>query len=51
LIRVLARQPTLELGVHAVMASGRQAPAKVRAFMEFLHRRFMPHPAWDKGLA
>ncbi|MBM6596753.1 LysR family transcriptional regulator [Microvirga pudoricolor] len=51
LIRVLARQPTYELGIHAVLPSGRQAPAKVRAFMDFLHRRFTPVPAWDEGLA
>jgi DNA-binding transcriptional LysR family regulator len=50
LIRVLARQPTYELGIHAVSVSGRQAPAKVRAFTDFLHRRFAPEPAWDKGL-
>ena len=50
LLRVLSGYPTLELGVHAVLPSGRQAPAKVRAFVEFLARRFAPHPEWDRGL-
>jgi DNA-binding transcriptional LysR family regulator len=50
LLRVLSGHPTLELGVHAVLPSGRQAPAKVRAFVEFLAERFAPHPEWDRGL-
>jgi len=50
LVRVLGDQPTLELGVHAVLPSGRQAPAKVRAFVEFLAGRFAPHPEWDREL-
>ena len=50
LLRVLSGYPTLELGVHAVLPSGRQTPAKVRAFVEFLARRFAPHPEWDRGL-
>jgi DNA-binding transcriptional LysR family regulator len=50
LVRVLADHPVPEFGVHAVLPSGRQAPAKVRAFVEFLARRFAPEPEWDHGL-
>jgi DNA-binding transcriptional LysR family regulator len=50
LVRVLPRHPTYELGIHAVLASGRGAPAKVRSFMRFLQDRFAPMPAWDRGL-
>ncbi|MCB5175584.1 MULTISPECIES: LysR family transcriptional regulator [Microvirga] len=50
LVRVLPGLPTLELGVHAMLPSGRQAPAKVRAFVEFLAERFGPEPEWDRGL-
>jgi DNA-binding transcriptional LysR family regulator len=50
LVPVLAGFPTYELGVHAVFPSGRQAPAKVRVFVEFLAERFAPQPDWDKGL-
>ena len=50
LVPVLAGYPTYQLGIHAVLPSGRQAPAKVRAFVEFLARRFAPEPGWDRGL-
>jgi DNA-binding transcriptional LysR family regulator len=50
LVRVLVDHPVPEFGVHAVLPSGRQAPAKVRAFVEFLARRFAPEPEWDRGL-
>jgi DNA-binding transcriptional LysR family regulator len=50
LVQVLGDHPTLDLGVHAVLASGRQAPAKVRAFVEFLAARFAPQPEWDRRL-
>ncbi|NIX78146.1 LysR family transcriptional regulator [Microvirga terricola] len=50
LVRVLTDYPNQELGVHAVLPSGRQAPAKVRAFTEFLADRFAPEPAWDRDL-
>lgn len=50
LVRVLADYPNQELGVHAVLPSGRQAPAKVRAFTEFLAERFAPEPDWDRDL-
>ena len=50
LVRVLDDWPTPNFAVHAVLPSGRQAPAKVRAFVEFLARRFGPEPEWDVGL-
>ncbi|MBF9235056.1 LysR family transcriptional regulator [Microvirga alba] len=50
LVRVLADYPAQELGVHAVLPSGRQTPAKVRAFSEFLAARFAPEPGWDRNL-
>jgi DNA-binding transcriptional LysR family regulator len=50
LVQVLAGCRTLELGVHAMLPSGRQAPAKVRAIVEFLAERFAPEPEWDRGL-
>jgi DNA-binding transcriptional LysR family regulator len=50
LVRVLSEYPTYDLAVHAVLPSGRQAPAKVRAFVEFLAERFAPQPDWDRGL-
>jgi DNA-binding transcriptional LysR family regulator len=50
LVSVLVDHPVPEFGVHAVLPSGRQAPAKVRAFVEFLARRFAPEPEWDRGL-
>jgi DNA-binding transcriptional LysR family regulator len=50
LVQVLGAYATQEFGIHAVFPSGRQAPAKVRAFVEFLARRFAPEPEWDRGL-
>jgi DNA-binding transcriptional LysR family regulator len=50
LVPVLGGYPTYQPGIHAVLPSGRQAPAKVRAFIAFLARRFAPEPAWDQGL-
>ncbi|MGO4573773.1 LysR family transcriptional regulator [Microvirga sp. 2TAF3] len=50
LVRVLPDYPTYELGVHAVLPSGRQVPAKARAFIEFLADRFAPEPHWDREL-
>lgn len=42
---------TMEIGgVYAVFPSGRQPPAKVRAFVDFLASRFMPDPPWDRDL-
>jgi len=51
LVPILEQYATYDLAVHAVLPSGRQAPAKVRAFVEFLARRFAPEPAWDNGLS
>lgn len=50
LVRILEDHPTYELAVHAVLPSGRQAPAKVRSFIDFMARRFAPEPEWDRGL-
>ncbi|QRM28750.1 LysR family transcriptional regulator [Microvirga sp. VF16] len=50
LVPVLTDYPTYEPAIHAVLPSGRQAPAKVRAFVAFLAERFGPEPEWDKGL-
>lgn len=37
--------------VHGIYAAGRQAPPKVRAFIDFLAGRFGNPPYWDEGLA
>ncbi|KFG67087.1 LysR family transcriptional regulator [Microvirga sp. BSC39] len=50
LVPVLGGYPIHPPGIHAVLPSGRQAPAKVRVFIEFLARRFAPEPEWDRGL-
>jgi DNA-binding transcriptional LysR family regulator len=51
LVPVHLDHPTFErLAVHALWPSARQAPAKVRAFIEFLARRFAPKPPWDRAL-
>ena len=50
LVPVLRSYPTYEPSIHAVLPSGRQAPAKVRAFVAFLAERFGPEPEWDRGL-
>lgn len=50
LVPLLSGYPTYQPGIHAVLPSGRQAPAKVRAFIAFLAQRFAPEPAWDRGL-
>jgi DNA-binding transcriptional LysR family regulator len=49
LVRVLPDHPTPELGIYAVFPSGRQAPAKVRAFVEFFAERLAPEPSWDRS--
>ena len=36
--------------IHAVYPPGRYVPPKVRAFIDFLARRFGPKPYWDRGL-
>jgi DNA-binding transcriptional LysR family regulator len=50
LVPVLSNYPTYEPAIHAVLSSGRQAPAKVRAFVAFLAERFGPEPEWDRDL-
>jgi DNA-binding transcriptional LysR family regulator len=50
LVRVLAGSEIPELGVYAVLPSGRQAPAKVRVVIDFLAARFAPLPGWDRDL-
>ncbi|WP_262268094.1 LysR family transcriptional regulator [Microvirga yunnanensis] len=50
LVPVLRDYPTYEPAIHAVLPSGRQAPAKVRAFVAFLAERFGPEPEWDRDL-
>jgi hypothetical protein len=39
-----------DVAVHAVLPPGRNPPAKVRAFVDFLALRFWPQPPWDRGL-
>lgn len=40
---------TIEFGgIYAVFLPDRNPPAKVRAFIEFIVRRFMPEPPWDR---
>ncbi|WP_210497041.1 LysR family transcriptional regulator [Microvirga antarctica] len=50
LVRVLSDEVIPELGVYAVMPSGRQAPAKVRVIIDFLAARFGASPGWDREL-
>ena len=38
------------LAVHAIYLPDRHPPAKVRAFIDFIARRFAPEPPWDRGL-
>jgi len=47
----LEHPPMRALGVHAVTPPGRNPPAKVKAFSEFLALRFWPEPLWDRDLA
>jgi DNA-binding transcriptional LysR family regulator len=46
----LDRPQRTSLGVYAIQSSGRNPPAKVRAFVDFLKARFSPRPPWDRGL-
>lgn len=51
LVAVRLDRPTYDLlAVHAVLPPGRHPPAKVRALVDFLARRFAPEPSWDRGL-
>jgi DNA-binding transcriptional LysR family regulator len=52
LIALALDQPTIELGgIYAVFLPDRHAPAKVRAFIDYIAARFAPEPPWDRGLA
>ncbi|WP_414473716.1 LysR family transcriptional regulator [Microvirga sp. M2] len=51
LIALTLDHPPLDLpGIFAVYPSNRHPPAKVRAFVDFLARRFGSEPPWDRGL-
>ncbi|MEZ0170113.1 LysR family transcriptional regulator [Microvirga sp. TS319] len=51
LIALTLDHPPLDLpGIFAVYPSDRHPPAKVRAFVDFLARRFGSNPPWDRGL-
>ncbi len=45
---VLDRFPQPEFGVHALYASNRYLAAKIRAFVDFLVKRFGDEPIWDR---
>jgi DNA-binding transcriptional LysR family regulator len=40
--------PAAETAIFAIQPPGRRAPAKVRAFVDFLAARFAPEPPWDR---
>jgi DNA-binding transcriptional LysR family regulator len=46
--QVLAKYKLAELGIHAVYPQRSQVPPKVRAFVDFLAKRFGPKPEWDR---
>jgi DNA-binding transcriptional LysR family regulator len=51
LVALALDHPPIELpGVFAVYPSNRRPPAKVRAFVDFLVRRFGSGPPWDRDL-
>lgn len=51
LVALTLDHPPIEFpGVFAVYPAGRRPPAKVRAFVDFLARRFGPSPPWDRDL-
>ncbi|MCP8939643.1 LysR family transcriptional regulator [Alsobacter sp. SYSU M60028] len=44
-------EPPVELpGIYAVHPASRLAPARVRAFIDFLAEAYRPLPPWDRGL-
>jgi DNA-binding transcriptional LysR family regulator len=52
LIALTLDQPAAELGgIYAVFLPDRHAPAKVRAFIDFIAGRFAPEPPWDRDIA
>ena len=48
LVRVLAGYRLPELGIHAVYPQREHVPPKVRAFVDFLVKRFGRRPEWEK---
>ncbi len=46
----LDHPPNGLLAVYAVYLPERHPPAKVRAFIDFLAKRFAPEPPWDRGI-
>jgi DNA-binding transcriptional LysR family regulator len=46
--QVLANYKLAELGIYAVYPQRSQVPPKVRAFVDFLAKRFGPRPDWDR---
>lgn len=52
LVRIELDQPAaLVDGIFALYPAGRQPPAKVRTFIDFLVKRFRPVPHWDRQLS
>jgi DNA-binding transcriptional LysR family regulator len=49
LVRILAGYRLPELGIHAVYPQRQHVPPKVRAFVDFLARRFGRKPEWEKS--
>ena len=47
LIKTLDEYVPQTLALHAVYSHSRHLSPKIRAFIEFLARRFGPHPYWD----
>jgi DNA-binding transcriptional LysR family regulator len=47
--RILTRYELPELGIHAVYPQRSHVPPKVRAFVDFLARRFGRDPPWEKS--
>ncbi len=51
LVALLPEWKPPELGIYAVYPQKQHVPPKVRAFVDFLVRRFGAKPEWDRGLA
>ena len=51
LVALSLDRPTVEFGgIYAVFLPDRNPAAKVRAFIEFIAKRFAPEPPWDQKL-
>lgn len=50
LLTVLPNYPLATTGIWAVMPQRRLMPARVRAFVEFLGKRFGENPSWDRHM-